>query len=482
MSILDSFYILFKGDNAQLLKATKESDKALDDFNKNQKKVDDQTNKLGTSFLDLATAGVAAFSAIFAVGKIKDGIMNTASFNAELQRTSALTGISAGDIAGWGYALQTVGSTADEFRSNLLSLNDSYAKFGQTLNLNALEKLADQFKALKDAGQQQQAIRLGQQLGIDDNFVLLLEKGSSNIKNIVEYYKQLSGVTKESSEGAREFETHLVTIGARIHGIYTALQPALSDTLKLVDLMVSGIENFIRGLTILGTGINDLARGDFKALGKDWFGVGAQAQSAAGKTGGSSAESSKFWESQGYSKSQIAALLANEQRESNFNAGAVGDNGTSFGIFQWHDPARRAAILAATGIDVTNASHADQLKAAQWELQNSGYADRLRQTNTPEAGAGVLTGFENPANAGYEASLRGQMADHIAAAQNAIGTADNSSLNANAPSSSQNTVTIGSITINTQATDAAGIAAAIDQKLNQINRNTAYNFEDGRIN
>ena len=78
-------------------------------------------------------------------------------------------------------------------------------------------------------------------------------------------------------------------------------------------------------------------------------------------------ESFDFWLSQGKSREQAAGLVGMEQGEGNFDPNVRGDwvNGraTAGGSFQWHQN-RRDAILAGTGIDVYNSSHADQLKAA----------------------------------------------------------------------------------------------------------------------
>lgn len=76
-------------------------------------------------------------------------------------------------------------------------------------------------------------------------------------------------------------------------------------------------------------------------------------------------------------------MLAMERGESDFNPTARGDPNKPGGVagsFQW-DATRRAAILRATGIDVTTASHADQLRAEDWESQHGDAgAQRARRT------------------------------------------------------------------------------------------------------
>ena len=98
-------------------------------------------------------------------------------------------------------------------------------------------------------------------------------------------------------------------------------------------------------------------------------GGGTAAPISGAKASANAQESWNHWKAQGYSDEAAATMLAMERGESGFNPTAVGDHGRSIGAFQW-DATRRAAIARATGIDVTKASHADQLKAEDWESQH----------------------------------------------------------------------------------------------------------------
>jgi hypothetical protein len=193
-------------------------------------------------------------------------------------------------------------------------------------------------------------------------------------------------------------------------------------------------------------------------------------------------ESFNFWISQGYSPAQAAGLVANEKRESGFKgAAAIGDNGQARGAFQWH-PDRVKKIKDATGIDVTTAGHSEQLRAAAWELQNSGVAEQLKRAQTPEeAGAIVSNRFERPANGTQEAIIRGQMAaqvaqDQLARTPSALPWAQNSSVVGGDKTMS---VSVGTVNVQTQATDAQGVAQAIGPALKNELRTTTSNWDDG---
>lgn len=125
---------------------------------------------------------------------------------------------------------------------------------------------------------------------------------------------------------------------------------------------------------------------------------------------GNKQESFNFWKSLGFTDAQAAGMVANEERESSFNPGAVGDMGAAHGIFQWH-PDRVKAIKEGTGIDVTRASHIEQLRAAAWEMQRTGVSDKLHGMLTPEDSAALISNiYERPANAAAEATIRGNIA------------------------------------------------------------------------
>ncbi len=130
--------------------------------------------------------------------------------------------------------------------------------------------------------------------------------------------------------------------------------------------------------------------------------------------GQKSSEAMEFWKTLGYSAAQASALVANEKRESNFNEKARGDGGRANGIFQWH-PDRVEAILKGTGIDVRTANHHQQLRAAAWELENTGMAARLKAINKPdEAGEFVSRKYLRPGVTEMakdrEANIRAKMA------------------------------------------------------------------------
>lgn len=88
------------------------------------------------------------------------------------------------------------------------------------------------------------------------------------------------------------------------------------------------------------------------------------------------AESYAYWRSVGLDHLTACAWLGNEDGETSFRLGVIGDHGTAFGPAQHHQ-ARIDTIKQpppkGCGIDIKTASHADQLKAIHWEVTEGAY-------------------------------------------------------------------------------------------------------------
>lgn len=121
--------------------------------------------------------------------------------------------------------------------------------------------------------------------------------------------------------------------------------------------------------------------------------------------------------SMGLPTSSACGILANIQHESNFNSNAVGDNGTSYGLCQWHNSRYTALINYCNSIGVDYRSVEGQMRYLQYELENN-YASLLgalrSMPNTANgaynAGAKWCTDFERPANASAKSVSRGNLA------------------------------------------------------------------------
>lgn len=131
---------------------------------------------------------------------------------------------------------------------------------------------------------------------------------------------------------------------------------------------------------------------------------------------GSTDSAMAFFMSMGWSKAQAAGIVSNLRKESNLDAGAVGDDGQAYGVAQWH-PDRQRAFARWAGKDIRQSNIQEQLGFVNYELTQgaeSRAGGLLRATNNArQAGEIVSRNYERPANADMEASQRGLGAVHI---------------------------------------------------------------------
>lgn len=122
-------------------------------------------------------------------------------------------------------------------------------------------------------------------------------------------------------------------------------------------------------------------------------------------------------EQMGLPRSSACGILANIEVESAFNPGALGDNGTSYGLCQWHAGRYAALRSFCQGRGSDYQSVAGQLAYLRYELENT-YPDLLAQLRVQmEDADGAYraaylwcTEFERPVNAEQNGIWRGTLA------------------------------------------------------------------------
>lgn len=154
----------------------------------------------------------------------------------------------------------------------------------------------------------------------------------------------------------------------------------------------------------------------------------------------------------GWTKAQAQGIVANLQRESGGKADARGDNGAAYGVAQWH-PDRQAAFAKWAGHDIRKSTRDEQLAFVNYELRrHPEYGGPALAASKDASSAAEIVSrlFERPANADSEAAIRASMAAGLSSGGS---TAYNNT--------TTNTISIGTVTVNTKATDADGIAKDI---------------------
>ncbi|VTU36222.1 phage tail tip lysozyme [Variovorax sp. PBL-E5] len=120
-----------------------------------------------------------------------------------------------------------------------------------------------------------------------------------------------------------------------------------------------------------------------------------------------------FFKSKGWSEEQALGIAANLKQESNFNAGAVGDKGSAYGLAQWHAD-RQGNFAKWAGKNIRQATLEEQMGFVNYELTQGSEkkaGDALRNATDERQSASIVSRlYERPGDVEGDASRRANMA------------------------------------------------------------------------
>jgi hypothetical protein len=501
---IDELVVTLALDASKFTAEQKKAVQQLKKLEQQQEKNNKESQKSWNSAADAITKAknqLIAFGAVaLGVNGFKDFVATMVTGNAALGRTSQLLNMSARDLDAWGNAARRFGGDAKGVQGSIQGIEGHLAArftsdqsgFLTTLaqlgandavdwqkNTVDLYKLADAIKRVKDTRGEQVAYNLAQQLGLDQGTFQMLMQGGDAVKQLHDRYYDMSRVTDENIDASNRLLGKWADLKAEAESlgqsVFSSLVPALDAA---ADASIKVLQS-----TDANKGAADIKKGDwwnasfhlsapdfFKALemrasGKSNDEIAAALGSSSGGANASSSDVSKitdFFEKHGWSHDQALGIAANIQAESSGNAQAVGDHGAAYGLGQWHSD-RQAQFAKLFGHDIQHSTMDEQLQFYQWELKNSqakAGQDLSGATSPGQAAAIVSSEFERPADREGEMKRRAMLATQYAAMVGPGATAK-------ASSSGQTKVetSINTINVNTQATDANGIAKDMNKAL-----------------
>lgn len=464
--LLDKFFIQYLTNAKQAAADTRDFAKANDELADGTKKLTDEERKrnkeieaTARALTDVVAGVTAAAAAYVGLAAVKNGVVKAADFNNSLYLQNKLLGQSSQEVAAFGSMLQKFGGTSEGFNSWLSSTTMEFNTLGIKLpEVGAMLRTVNQ--QLQGMSQTEKNFQLARYGITDPAMILMLSQTTQEFEKQYAAKVKLNEISEESQRVANDFGSAYGDLKNALNSVFTQIEtqllPVLTPLVKTVADLIANHKGWTEGIIAVGTALTTLAgilvsRGLLVALGvlasevlaitwpmlafagaiaavvaaykllsgtdKD-VGAGANGSSGSGKMTkknfGAAQASMAFFKSNGYTQEQAAGWTANMLAESGGDPGARGDGGAASGLFQWHGD-RAAKILAGTGIDVRTAGFDDQLKAAAWEAEQRGDAARIRkQLSADAAASAVTTGFERPANADYQAIMRGKSAIDIA--------------------------------------------------------------------
>lgn len=521
-SPFNTFFLMFQSNADKVIKDNQKVKKSTDEITDSFNDADEASNKFGKS-LGKAIDGLANAGATWAVfNMFKAGVVNAQQFNSQLQTMADLTNQNFQNLKALSQVSEALGGSKNG------ALND-YNSMQSTLPRGTKPKPLDQFYGdvrtrmkqygITDPYEKAQYLR---SIGFSDPGTLrLLSMNDSDYADRTAKSRQVTDVPANTGRVAQSFTASASDYAASkdngMSRVGDSVLPALGGGANALSKSAGASTIFSTGFSILKVAgasaaaqwfLGLLGAGGAETVGAGvvgaasmFTGVGEAALIGGGlyasyrglkylrqnyDNNGKPISSSltgnikdnldpmSYFMSLGYSKDGAAGILGNLKRENSKmdpSLHHMDSNGRmAYGLAQWNDPGRIAAIYKATGIDVKNSSYNDQLKAIAWEMKNGdiGFNDSKYRglVGGDKTGNYFSRKFERPGDSIREAMLRGRNALSIAA-------------NAAPYAGSGASVKIDKIEINTQATDAKGIASGISQELYSQMNVLAANHDDG---
>lgn len=269
MSLLTTFGILFETDAEKAKREVDEVDKSLSKAESTANDAVDSFDDLGDSvdesadsFFGLYESLVTAAAGLVVVTGLFAGLTAQAFTTDEIGKFSNAIGVNVEDVGAWGEAVKRAGGDVNSFMGSLGSLTDQLTDIELTgggeasqifarLGIDAvgaggkiksafeiLPELAEAFQKLSKT----QSFAFGKKLGLDQGTILLLQQGRVAVEEIVLRQKQLGVATKEDAAAASIFNDTLADSQQIFANLFTS---AGTTILPLLTTMLKGFDNLI---------------------------------------------------------------------------------------------------------------------------------------------------------------------------------------------------------------------------------------------
>lgn len=476
MNIFQEFFIKFTTNAKEAKKDVSDFGKATADTQQTINRTDDSAKNLGLSFSKLALAGVAALEGFASLGKLKEAIIGVVNYNAEIEKTSKLTGINARELSIWNDVVARAGGNpgSKSYLNFITQLNDKYASLGindriKRVNEDLL-KYSQKFKEL-EANKPGSSEPLAAKLGIDHDLWLAL---TGDIEGAISAEEAFDNTSEKTAKSSLELARSWVDLSVQSRSLFNDLIPLGQLMTAIASVIIKGwsvAAGVIDG--VLGTlsggrigGWQNFAR----MLAEDFPGAFPKLETPA-------APPDTVSVSPEISKNAPLGIRSN-------NPGNLRPGGGE-AVY----PTQAAGLAAEQNLLRKYGSRGINTLAgiiSKWAPPNENdtaayIADAARKTglnpnqqldlNDPAVVAKIANAINSHENGWAYGSL-------IKTAQNSVLAANASPLNSTS-NTSQKSLNIGSITIHTQATDANGIAGSLNDSLNQHFATTVGSFDDG---
>jgi hypothetical protein len=253
--LLDTFVTVFQADTSKLDDGLRRSDKSADDLIDSLKKTDDQASKTGSAFAGFASKALGALTAAVSVGSLITNAVVRAQEVTNLANTADALGLAVEELDAFGRAAQAAGGDAQGARDSLVdmaetigeALQDVESQRAKTLTglgvslrdvkgnaIDAVEGILRLADSVQNLSREEAVFRI-KELGITDNkTVELVLRGRKELERMLAVQKEQGVVTKEAAENARKFTESTNALRGAWEGASTNFMSAVLPVLTTV--------------------------------------------------------------------------------------------------------------------------------------------------------------------------------------------------------------------------------------------------------
>ena len=268
-TVIDSLLIELGLDTSKFNKEQQKSVQELRKFDEQAQKTSKNTQQgaknIGDSFGKSRDALISLGVALVGFKGFTSFVKDMTTGNAALGRNANLLGLSARELDAWGGVLGTVGGNLDSFQSSLQNLESGLAniKLGDSailtplarlgalgavdINKNTVDiyKLADAIKKVADQDKQL-ALSLSSQMGISKEMFMVLSQGSEKVRQLYGEQYKLSGVNEKNTESAAKLQAEWAKVKQAFSGASNQVMDNLYPSLEaLAKVTIFGLEKFV---------------------------------------------------------------------------------------------------------------------------------------------------------------------------------------------------------------------------------------------
>ena len=275
MSLLENFFLVFKADTSQADAGLDSARKKSDDLINSISDADAAAQKAGASFKSMAMGALGGLAAAFSVGAAINGAFARADNIRAIEQTSDAIGAAIEDVDAFGKAAEAMGGDAQGARDSLTYMAEKMgeamtdvesgaAKAFKALGVglkntdgsskDAISGILDLAGAVEGLDRSAAVFKI-KELGITDNrTVEMVLKGRQELERMLRVQKEQGVVSKESAENARKLTEAMGALQGGLrsagNGFLDSIIPALTKVIEWLGKGVSWMQenkNFVIG-------------------------------------------------------------------------------------------------------------------------------------------------------------------------------------------------------------------------------------------